>query len=103
MDSITMKDAQTMTDDLIQKLGGYWPPFAMLASVMEEVGEIAREINALEQIKKKKPTETRKAIGEELADALYSLICLANHYEVDLGEEFQYVIEKYRQRDINRF
>jgi NTP pyrophosphatase (non-canonical NTP hydrolase) len=103
MENITFREAQDMTDELIQELGGYWPPFAMLASVMEEVGELAREINALEQIKKKKPSEKKNELGEELADTIYSLICIANHYQIDLGDQFQKIVQKYRERDQNRF
>jgi NTP pyrophosphatase (non-canonical NTP hydrolase) len=103
MEELTFKDAQRTTDELIQKLGGYWSPFAMLASVMEEVGELAREINALEKVKKKKPTEQKKELGEELADTLYSLICIANFYHVDLGDAYQKVLKKYQERDKNRF
>jgi NTP pyrophosphatase (non-canonical NTP hydrolase) len=52
----------------------------MLASLIEEVGELAREINAREKIKKKKETEPESDIGLEMADILFSLICLANYY-----------------------
>jgi NTP pyrophosphatase (non-canonical NTP hydrolase) len=98
-----LKDAQKSTDELINQMGGYWPPLAMLASIVEEIGELAREINALEHHKPKKATEVVTPIGEELADTLFSLICVANYYKVDLGKEFLSVIEKYRIRDAGRF
>jgi NTP pyrophosphatase (non-canonical NTP hydrolase) len=96
-------DAQKEVDILVQQMGGYWSPLAMLASVVEEVGELAREINALEKIKIKKPEERIKPIEEELADTLFSIICIANHYQVDLGASLDRVINKYRIRDMNRF
>ena len=93
-----------MVDDWINQFEeGYWPPLSMLASLMEEVGEIAREINHREKIKKKKRTEPRTDIGLELADVLFSLICLANHYDVDLESKFREAMEKYSSRDINRW
>lgn len=99
----TYTESQTDVDKLVNKMGGYWSPLAMLASITEEVGELAREINALEQIKPKKSTEKPKSIGEELGDTLYSIICVANHYSVDLGEELKNVLKKYTIRDKDRF
>jgi len=103
MEKLTFYAAQMKTDELIRQLGGYWPPLGMLAAATEEIGELAREINSLEHIKKKKPSESQKAIGEELADTIYTLICLANHYNVDLGVEYEKILVKYANRDKNRF
>lgn len=75
----------------------------MLASLMEKVGELTREINNREKIKTKKETEPKGDIGLELADVLFSLICLANHYEVDLENKFREVMQKYSSRDVNRW
>ena len=90
-------------DIFIQEHGGYWSPLSMLASITEEVGELAREINALEQIKIKKPSELPRSIGEELADTLFSVICVANYYEVDIAHEFKQVMQKFQERDRDRF
>lgn len=103
MKEYTIKDLQDQVDELIKTMNGYWPPLAMLASVTEELGELAREINALEKIKTKKSTEIEKNIGEELADLFFSLICIANFYKKDLNLEFKQVLEKYKKRDKNRF
>ena len=103
MKEFTIKELQEHVDELIQTMNGYWPPFAMLASVVEELGELAREINALEKIKLKKSLEIEKNIGEELADLLFSIICISNYYKIDLNSEFMQVLEKYRKRDKNRF
>ena len=51
---------QHKVDELVSKMGGYWSPLAMLASVTEEVGELAREINALEGFKPKKTYRKNK-------------------------------------------
>ena len=103
MNEFTIKEIQDHVDELIQTMSGYWPPLAMLASVTEELGELAREINAMEKIKTKKSSEIEKNIGEELADLLFSIICISNYYKIDINSEFKQVLEKYRKRDKNRF
>jgi len=103
MKELTIKEIQKLVDELIKTMDGYWPPLAMLASVTEELGELAREINALEKIKVKKSSEIEKNIGEELADLLFSIICISNYYKIDINSEFKQVMEKYQERDKNRF
>ena len=72
-------EIQEMVDKWIHEHGGYWPPLSMICAAMEELGEIAREINSLEGYKPKKPGLKDSRLGEELADLLYSTICIANH------------------------
>ena len=103
MNIYTLKEVQQQVDAFILEHGGYWSPLSMLASVTEEVGELAREINALEQIKIKKTSELPKSIGEELADTLFSIICVANYYDVDMDHEFKQVMRKFQERDRDRF
>ncbi len=83
--------------------GGYWSPHANLARISEEVGELARLINHLYGPKPKKPTETAQELGEELADILFAVICLANSESVDLAESFEAVLAKVWHRDLDRF
>ncbi|MFW9951229.1 MAG: nucleotide pyrophosphohydrolase [Candidatus Thorarchaeota archaeon] len=83
--------------------GGYWPPLAMLSAVIEEIGELAKEINHFEGIKPKKDKNEGANINEELADILYALICIANYYKIDLNKELEEVIDKYAVRDSERF
>jgi len=100
----TLKDIQSEIDNWIQKHGGYWPPLSMLSAIMEEVGEVAREINFLEGHKPKKSIVKRGSnLGEELADLIFSVICLANCYEIDLTDKLKNVLRKYTQRDAFRF
>ena len=104
MSELTIKQTQKIVDEWINQFEeGYWPPLSMLASLIEEVGELAREINHKEKIKRKKETESRGNIGLELADIYFSLICLANHYDVDLEKKFNEVMNKYSNRDKNRW
>jgi NTP pyrophosphatase (non-canonical NTP hydrolase) len=99
----SLKEIQKKADNWIKNHGGYWPPLAMLSAVVEEVGELAREINHLEGFKPKKSTEKQTNLGEELADILFSIICIANYYKIDLNERLNQILKKYSKRDINRF
>ncbi|MEM2988507.1 MAG: nucleotide pyrophosphohydrolase [Candidatus Bathyarchaeia archaeon] len=99
-----MNRAQKIVDEwMAQFEEGYWPPLSMLAALIEEVGELAREMNAREGMKRKKRTEPEADIGLEMADILFSLICLANHYDVNLENKFKEVMEKYSERDMGRW
>ena len=99
----TIKNIQEKIDDWIKNHGGYWPPFAMLSAITEELGELAREINDLEGFKPKKSKKKKGSLGEELADLLFSIICVANHYDIDLTSSLERVILKFTKRDANRF
>jgi NTP pyrophosphatase (non-canonical NTP hydrolase) len=85
-----------------QFVEGYWPPLSMLAAVTEEVGELAREINDREGHKKKR-TPDNTSLELELGDVLYSLVCIANYYHVDLNRAFKATLNKYTQRDSDRW
>ncbi|QDG54376.1 nucleotide pyrophosphohydrolase [Persicimonas caeni] len=82
---------------------GYWSPLANLARLVEEVGELSREINDQHGEKPKKSSEEEGRIGSELADILFVLVCIANSLDVDLTEEFEGVLEKYDIRDADRW
>ncbi|WP_457557416.1 nucleotide pyrophosphohydrolase [Candidatus Harpocratesius sp.] len=102
----TLGFLQQQVDLLIKNFGGYWPPLSMLASVIEEVGEISRELNAFEGFKPKKQNKKylpHEKLAEELGDALFSLICIANYYQIDLSRAFQRILRKYQERDQKRF
>ncbi len=113
MDTIpfTLKSLQDIVNVHILEHGGYWPPLSMLAAVMEELGELSRELNSIEGPKKKRKKAENdnseksplKHVEEELGDLLYSLICLFNYYEIDAESAITWVLQKYDQRDRNRF
>lgn len=102
-DKISLHVIQNIIHDWITRHGGYWPPLAMLSAIIEEVGELAKEINHLEGYKPKKYKNEEAKIGVELADVLYALICIANYYKIDLSHELDNVISKYSTRDSKRF
>ena len=100
----TVNEFQTEVDTWIQAVGGgYWSPHANLARIAEEVGELARLINHLCGPKPKKPSEAAQELGEELADIIFAIICLANSQGIDLGTSLQQVIDKAWARDRDRY
>jgi NTP pyrophosphatase (non-canonical NTP hydrolase) len=82
---------------------GYFPPLAMLARLSEEVGELSRAV--MHQFGGKKPKDGERAedVGEEIADAVFVLLCLANSLQIDLDQKFDAMMEKYRVRDADRW
>ena len=74
----------------------------MLAGLVEETGELAREINHREGDKRKRVPDD-SSLTLELGDLLFSLVCIANYYQVDLAVAFKEVLDKYSQRDMERW
>ena len=100
----TLSDLQKQVDKWISKYGGgYWDPLSMLAALIEESGELAKEINYQQGYKPKKSNEKEHKINEEVADVLFALICIANHFEIDLEKELKKTLHKYTTRDEKRF
>jgi NTP pyrophosphatase (non-canonical NTP hydrolase) len=81
--SLTVREAQALVDASIRALGGYWPPLANLARLFEECGELARAVNQAQGPKLRKPGEVAVSASEELGDALYILLVLANSLDLD--------------------
>ena len=101
---LTMDKHQQAIDDWAQQLEEpYWPPLSILARVTEEVGELARLLNHLYGPKKKKPEEAKQQLGEEIADILFALVCLANQQQINLDKELDKVLAKATTRDKARF
>ncbi|MHA1833447.1 MAG: nucleotide pyrophosphohydrolase, partial [Candidatus Baldrarchaeia archaeon] len=99
MSSLTLKELQRKVDEWIQQFEeGYWPPLAMFASLVEEVGELGREINNIERYKIKRESST-SALDIEIGDVLFSLICIANYFKVDIESALLRTLEKYTKRD----
>jgi NTP pyrophosphatase (non-canonical NTP hydrolase) len=82
---------------------GYFAPLPMLARLTEEVGELARVLMHHYGGKKPKPGEAPGDAGEEIADAIFVLVCLANSLDINLDEKFGAMMEKYRVRDAERW
>ena len=81
----------------------YWKPHEIMTRLMEEVGELAREVNHRWGPKKKKEGEAKKELADETADVIFTLICLANSQKIDLDKAWERVMEKCWGRDKNRY
>ena len=100
----TLHTVQKEVDDYIgQFKEGYFPPFEMLARMTEELGELAREIQHVYGMKKKKETEAEKNMEEELGDLLFVLVCFANSQDIDMQQAIDIVLSKFKSRDQNRW
>jgi NTP pyrophosphatase (non-canonical NTP hydrolase) len=101
---LTLRDAQAAVDAWISRFEvGYWPPLANLARLIEEVGELARELNHRSGTKPRKPDEPEGDLAMELGDILFVLVALANEQGVDLDEALRAVLRKYQVRDEDRW
>jgi len=99
-----IKDAQRLVDDWIAQFDeGYWPPLVNLARLIEEVGELSRELNHRYGAKAKRADEPARDLALEMGDVLFVLIALANEQGIDLDQALEAVLEKVRGRDSERW
>ena len=103
-EELTIRGAQARVDAWISQFEeGYWPPMTNLARLIEEVGELAREMNHRFGHKTKKSDEPDQDLAIELADILFVLLVIANEQEIELDDALEAVLEKYRARDSDRW
>ena len=96
---MTIKEAQEAVDRWIKEYGvRYFSELTNMAVLTEEVGELARVMARKYGEQSFKPGE-KDNLGEEMADILWVLLCLANQTGVDLTTELEKSIEKKTQRD----
>lgn len=99
---MTIKEAQNAVDQWIKKYGvRYFSELTNMAVLTEEVGELARVIARKYGDQSFKAGE-KDNLGDEMADVLWVLLCLANQTGVDLTEELKKNIEKKTLRDKER-
>jgi NTP pyrophosphatase (non-canonical NTP hydrolase) len=99
---MTIKEAQETVDKWIKEYGvRYFSELTNMACLTEEVGELARVMARKYGDQSFKEGENPN-LGEEMADILWVLICLANQTGVDLTEELQKSFEKKTKRDAER-
>nr|WP_216655739.1 nucleotide pyrophosphohydrolase [Xylanibacter muris] len=99
---ITIKEAQSQVDQWIKTYGvRYFSELTNMAVLTEEVGEMAR-IMARKYGDQSFKTGEQPDLGDEIADVLWVLICIANQTGIDLTEEFRKNIEKKTRRDKTR-
>ena len=101
--NITLAQAQKEVDDWIKKYGvRYFNELTNMAILTEEVGEVARIIARKYGEQSFKESDKQKDLGDELADVLWVLICIANQTGIDLTEQFRKNIKKKTARDNER-
>ncbi|MBI2498743.1 nucleotide pyrophosphohydrolase [Candidatus Woesearchaeota archaeon] len=102
---MTLRDIQKQVDEWASQFKlPYWQPLEILARLVEETGELARELNHRFGAKKKKETEPKGDLGDEITDVMFTLCCLANREGIDLQAEWDKMMgKKLYGRDNQRF
>jgi NTP pyrophosphatase (non-canonical NTP hydrolase) len=100
---MTIEEAQKEVDEWIKTVGvRYFNELTNMAQLTEEVGEVARIISRRYGEQSEKESDKEKDLGEEFADVLFVLICLANQTGVDLTDAFKTRMERKTKRDKDR-
>lgn len=98
-----IKEAQQIVDKWIKEHGvRYFDELTNTAMLMEEVGEVARIMARRYGEQSEKESDKNKDLGDEMADVLFVLICLANQTGIDLEEAMQRNLDKKTKRDKDR-
>jgi NTP pyrophosphatase (non-canonical NTP hydrolase) len=98
-----IKEAQQQVDHWIKTVGvRYFSELTNMAILTEEVGELARIMARKYGDQSFKESDKNRDLGDEMADVLWVLICLANQTGVDLTEALQKNFEKKNIRDATR-
>ncbi len=100
---ITIREAQQQVDHWIKTVGvRYFSELTNMAILTEEVGELARLMARKYGDQSFKESDKGRDLGDEMADVLWVLICLANQTGIDLTEALAKNFEKKNIRDANR-
>jgi len=100
---MTIEQAQQVVDTWIKEHGvRYFNELTNMAMLTEEVGEVARIIARRYGEQSEKESDKSKDLGDEMADVLFVLICLANQTGVDLTAALERNLSKKTSRDAQR-
>ena len=100
---MNLKESQLVVDTWIKKHGvRYFNELTNMAQLTEEVGEVARIIARRYGEQSEKESDKNKDLGEELADVMFVVLCLANQTGVDLKEAFEKKLDIKTKRDHDR-
>jgi NTP pyrophosphatase (non-canonical NTP hydrolase) len=98
-----LKDSQLAVDQWIKNHGvRYFNELTNMAQLTEEVGEVARIIARRYGEQSEKESDKQKDLGEELADVVFVVLCLANQTGIDLQEVFNRKLALKTERDQRR-
>lgn len=100
---MTILNAQQQVDEWIKTVGvRYFSELTNMAMLTEEVGEVARIIARRYGEQSEKESDKNKDLGDEMADVLFVLICLANQTGINLEEALKQNLLKKTERDADR-
>ena len=100
---MTIEEAQKTVDEWIKTVGvRYFNELTNMAMLTEEVGEVARIIARRYGEQSEKESDKAKDLGDEMADVLFVLICLANQTGINLTNALQNNLDKKTKRDATR-
>ena len=100
---MNLKNAQTEVDTWIKNHGvRYFNELTNMAQLTEEVGEVARIIARRYGEQSEKESDKNKDLGEELADVVFVVLCLANQTGIDLQAAFDKKLDLKTNRDRDR-
>lgn len=100
---MTLEEAQEVVDKWIKTKGvRYFNELTNMAVLTEEVGELARLISRTYGEQSFKDSDKGKDLGDEIADVMFVLICIANQTGVDLTKAFKKNMDKKNSRDSTR-
>jgi NTP pyrophosphatase (non-canonical NTP hydrolase) len=100
---MTLDQAQQQVDEWIKTYGvRYFSELTNMTILTEEVGELARIMARTYGDQSFKKSDLDKNLGDEMADVLWVLICLANQTGINLTEAFEKNLEKKTERDKDR-
>lgn len=103
MSELTLREAQEKVDQWIQTIGvRYFSELTNLAQLVEEVGEVSRIMSRTYGDQSFKHSDLGTDLGDELADVLFVLICIANQTGVDLQQALARNLQKKTERDATR-
>jgi len=98
-----IQDAQKAVDEWIKDHGvRYFDELTNMAQLTEEVGEVARIIARRYGEQSEKESDKNKDLGEELADVVFVVLCLANQTDINLQDAFDKRLNLKTQRDHDR-
>ena len=100
---MNIQNAQEAVDSWIKKHGvRYFNELTNMAQLTEEVGEVARIIARRYGEQSEKESDKNKDLGEELADVIFVVLCLANQTGIDLQDAFDKKLDLKTKRDHDR-
>ena len=100
---MNLKNSQLEVDNWIKNHGvRYFNDLTNMAQLTEEVGEVARIIARRYGEQSEKESDKNKDLGEELADVVFVVLCLANQTGVDLQAAFDKKMDLKTKRDHDR-